>query len=490
MIDTQAAFYINNNKLHLYTETGCGSRECQMRKITVVDYTLRKLGEGGSSNLLFREKLAIAMGINRYGADVIELPAVKNPKEDRIIFRTIAQSVGTSVISIPVSDDLNLAADCLKGAGHPRLIVSLPVSTVQMEYQYRLKAPKMIEKIQSMVTEARALCEDVEFEALDATRCELAFLIQACTAAQDSGATVISICDDAGIMLPDQFANLVAAVKSKINVPLCVKVSDKIGLGVADSFSALIAGANGVKASVIGEDALKIDSFSKAFEVKAHECGLASNLRLTEIHSDIETLLRKMQSKESKDEGIRIEGSAVFLDSESTIQQVGKAVKALGYDLSDEDLGKVYEALMRLCERKSSIGNKELDAIIASSAMQVPATYKLKSYIGTMSNKVNSVTNVVLEREGELINGTGVGGGPIDSAFMAIEQCIGHHYELDDFQIQAVTEGKESLGSALVRLRSNGKLYSGNGLSSDICGASIRAYINALNKIAYEESQR
>ena len=239
------------------------------------------------------------------------------------------------------------------------------------------------------------------------------------------------------------------------------KVSDKIGLAVADSFAALIAGADGVKASVIGDDALKTDSFSKAFEVKAHECGLASNLRLTEIHSDIETLLRKMQSKQTKDDFVSMEGSAVFLDSESTIQQVGEAVKSLGYDLSDEDLGKVYEALM-----------------------------KLKSYIGTMSNKVNSVTNVVLERDGELINGTGIGGGPIDSAFMAIEQCIGHHYELDDFQIQAVTEGKESLGSALVRLRSNGKLYSGNGLSSDICGASIRAYINALNKIAFEESQR
>ncbi|MBR5668822.1 MAG: hypothetical protein IKX15_04305 [Spirochaetales bacterium] len=103
---------------------------------------------------------------------------------------------------------------------------------------------------------------------------------------------------------------------------------------------------------------------------------------------------------------------------------------------------------------------------------------------------VNSVTNVVLERDGERISGTGTGNGPIDSAFTAIEQCIGHHYELDDFQIQAVTEGRESLGSTLVRLRSNGKLYSGNGISSDIVGASIRAYINALNKIAYEESQR
>ena len=169
---------------------------------------------------------------------------------------------------------------------------------------------------------------------------------------------------------------------------------------------------------------------------------------------------------------------------------MGEAVKSLGYDLSDSDLGKVHEAVIRLGEQKSSIGGKELEALVASTAMQVPATYKLKNYIGTMSNKVNSVTNVVLERDGERISGTGTGNGPIDSAFTAIEQCIGHHYELDDFQIQAVTEGRESLGSTLVRLRSNGKLYSGNGISSDIVGASIRAYINALNKIAYEESQR
>jgi 2-isopropylmalate synthase len=211
---------------------------------------------------------------------------------------------------------------------------------------------------------------------------------------------------------------------------------------------------------------------------------------MTEIHSDIESLLKKVQTKTKKEEEASVYGNAIFLDSESTIQQVADSTRTLGYDLSDEDIGRVYEALMRLCEQKSSIGGKELEAIVASTAMQVPATYKLKSYIGTMSNKVSSVTNVVLEREGEKLSGTGTGGGPIDSAFMAIEQCIGYHYELDDFQIQAVTEGKESLGSALVRLRSNGKLYSGNGLSSDICGASIRAYINALNKIAYEESQR
>ena len=95
---------------------------------------------------------------------------------------------------------------------------------------------------------------------------------------------------------------------------------------------------------------------------------------------------------------------------------------------------------------------------------------------------------IILIKDGEKLSGVSIGDGPIDAAFRAIEQSIGYHYELDDFQIQSVTEGKEALGAALVRLRSNGKLYSGNGLSTDIVGASIRAYINALNKIIFEEN--
>ena len=105
----------------------------------------------------------------------------------------------------------------------------------------------------------------------------------------------------------------------------------------------------------------------------------------------------------------------------------------------------------------------------------------------TSSNVLSAMSQVTLKTEGETICGVSAGDGPIDSAFRAIEQCVGHHYELDDFQVQSVTEGKEALGSALVKLRYNGKLYSGNGTSTDIVAASIRAYINALNKIVFEE---
>ena len=166
---------------------------------------------------------------------------------------------------------------------------------------------------------------------------------------------------------------------------------------------------------------------------------------------------------------------------------MAQAATLLGYDLSDADCGNVHRALMQICEKKDAVGGKELEALIAVSAMQAPSTYHLESYTTTSSNVTGSMTQVTLRCHEDILCGVSAGDGPIDSAFRAIEQCVGYHYELDDFQVQSVTEGKEALGSALVRLRNGGKLYSGNGVSTDIVAASIRAYINALNKIVFEE---
>ena len=109
------------------------------------------------------------------------------------------------------------------------------------------------------------------------------------------------------------------------------------------------------------------------------------------------------------------------------------------------------------------------------------------NYVVNSGNVIPATANVTLEKNGEKISGVSTGDGPIDAAFHAIEQIIGHHYELDNFQVQAVTKGREAVGSSLIRLRADGKLYSGTGLSTDIIGACIRAYVNALNKIVYED---
>ena len=160
----------------------------------------------------------------------------------------------------------------------------------------------------------------------------------------------------------------------------------------------------------------------------------------------------------------------------------------MGYELSDTDNGKVFEEFKRVIAKKNAIGKRELEAIVASSAMQVPSTYHVVSYVITSGNIITATANVILEKDGEVLTGVSTGDGPIDAAFHAIEGIIGHRYELDDFQIQSVTKGRESLGSALIRLRANSKLYSGNGVSTDIIGACVRAYVNALNKIVYEEN--
>ena len=132
---------------------------------------------------------------------------------------------------------------------------------------------------------------------------------------------------------------------------------------------------------------------------------------------------------------------------------------------------------------------RELDIIVASAAMQVPPTYTLANYVINCGNIISASAHLKLTRGEQALEGICLGDGPIDAAFLAIEQIIGHHYELDDFQIQAVTEGREAMGSALVKLRSGGKLYSGKGISTDIIGASIHAYLSALNKIVYEEAE-
>ncbi len=461
-----------------------------MRRITITDITLKKLSADSDVSLLFREKTAIAACADTIGADAVELAPVKNLREDTIIYRTISQKVKNAVLSIPVGFTVASVVDaweCVKDAKKPRLQIELPVSTVQMEYTYHLKAEKMLAKIGELVKAAKGLCEDVEFSALDATRADEEFLIAALKEAEANGATLLTICDDAGVSRPERIGALVERIKREIKVPLCVQVSDRISMAVASAIAAIDKGADGLKCAMVGKDALLTGKLSDAISVCGAEIGAETSLANTKIHASIDELLASISHDAYASEEAVSEKKKILLDADSSISAVCSAAAVLGYDLTEADCGNVHKALIQICSKKGAVGAKELDALIASSAMQAPSTYHLESYTTNSSNLTSSMSQVTLKCEGELIHGVSIGDGPIDSVFRAIEQCIGHHYELDDFQVTAVTEGKEALGSALVKLRNNGKLYSGNGTSTDIVAASIRAYINALNKIVFEE---
>ena len=462
-----------------------------MRKINISDITLKKLSEDRSVSLLFREKSAIANCADRLLADSIELPAIKNIREDSIVYKTIAKNIQNATLVIPVgfaADDVAVAWDCIKDAKAPRLQIELPISTIQMEYMYHVKQSVMLEKISELIVAAKALCADVEFSALDATRADEDFLIASAKKAEELGATVITLCDNAGTSTPDQIVALVNKVKAVVAIPVYVQVSDRINMAVASAFSAIANGADGIKCAMAGKDVLLTGEISDAVSACGAQIGVEIKLNNTNIHASIEDIVSSIGHNDYENENTVNEKKKILLDSDSTMPQVADAAAILGYELSDSDIGNVYKALLRVCEKKGAVGSKEFEALIASYAMQAPSTYHFETYTTTSSNISSAMTQIVLKNNDELICGVSTGDGPIDSAFRAIEQCIGHHYELDDYQVQSVTEGKEALGSALVRLRVGGKLYSGNGTSTDIIAASIRAYINALNKIVFEEA--
>lgn len=462
-----------------------------MRKINIADITLKKLSEDRAVSLLFREKSAIANCADRLLADCIELPAVKSIREDSIIYKTIAKNVQNAALAIPVgfsTEEVAAAWECVKDARSPRLQVELPVSTIQMEYTYHVKQNKMLEKIGELVAAAKALCPDVEFSALDATRADEDFLIAAVKEAEEKGACAVTVCDNAGMSTPEQIANMVASIKAAVSVPVYVQVSDRINMAVASAFSAVAKGADGLKCAMVGRDVLLTGELSDAMNACGAQIDAEIKLNNTKIHASIDDMVSSISHDAYESKNEVSDKKKILLDSDSTVSQVADAAALLGYELSDSDIGNVYKALAQVCEKKGAVGSKEFEALIASSAMQAPSTYHFETYTTTSSNISSAMTQIVLKCNEEIISGVSSGDGPIDSAFRAIEQCIGHHYELDDYQVQSVTEGKEALGSALVRLRVGGKLYSGNGTSTDIVAASIRAYINALNKIVFEEA--
>jgi len=470
-----------------------------MRKIRIADVTLRECTSSSEHSLSFREKLEIAKLMDKLHCDIIEMPEIVNPSTDVLLIKTVASLMKHSAVCVSVGskpDGVETAWNCVKGAKKPALKVSVPVSAVQMEFKFGKKPPVVLKTAEELVAECKKYTDEIEFSAEDAIRGEKSFVGDIINAAINAGAKKINICDSEGLLLPVEIADyikelyeLVPALKK---VSLSVEVSDKLSMATAAAFSAVNAGADEIKTAADGYNFPTLANVMNVFAVRGDSSGISSKIRTTEIGRVISQMNRFFDNA-SKSENSPFENGVnnaegINLDKNDTITTVISAIKKIGYDLSEDDNAGVYAAFKRVAEKKDFVGTKELEAIIASTALQVPSTYTIESYVINSGNVITATANIKLIRDGKALSGVSIGDGPVDAAFLAIEQITGHHYELDDFQIRAVTEGREAMGSSLVKLRSaSGKLYSGTGISTDVIGASIRAYVSALNKIAYEE---
>ena len=467
-----------------------------MNSIIITDMTMRQNMRNADFSLSFREKIELSKLLDRLGVSAVETTPISESRIDSLLIKSIASAVKESIVAVPVGlseANVDHAVKALEEAVHPRLVVEAPVSAVQMEYLASKKPAALLAAIEAVTAKAASRIDDVEFVAEDATRADMAFLKQALETAISAGAKTVTLSDAAGDMLPHEFAAFLTDVRNTVpqleKVTLGVDCSNKLSMADANAVAAITRGGAGqIKVASYNLNSISLEHIAFLIGTRGESLNASTSVHTTQLHraiTQIERLCRTGGTGGS-DKG-SAEDSGVYLTAHDDMESVLKAVAQLGYELSEEDSVQVYEAFSRIAARKDKVSTRELDAIVASAALQVPPTYELVTYVINTGNQINASAHMKLRKNGEILEGISLGDGPIDASFHTIDEIVGFHYELDDFQIQAITEGREAMGEAIVKLRAGGKLYSGQGISTDIVGSSIHAYLNALNKIVYEQ---
>ena len=470
----------------------------QLDRIQISDCTL--LDAADHAELSFREKIELCRLIDKLGVSTIDLCGIRQKKIDRLLIKSICSAVKQAMIAVPVSlteeDSVRMTWEALKESASARLQVVAPVSSVQMEYLLHMKPAGLISVVVKSISDCRKYTEEVEFIAADATRSDPVFLRKILKEVAVSGVKCITLCDTAGIMTPEETHEFITMLYQDVpelrNTTVGFFCSGTLNLADACAYAAVKAGVRSLKATACRGNSISLANIVRILSVKGSSAGVQNTVGLEQIRritGQVDMICHSAGHKNVAYSEPNGHETDLILSVHDSMETVMHACETLGYDLGPEDQQKIWKVFTQTAERKETVTLKELDAIIASEAMQVPPAYQNVQYVINTGNQIGAMAHMKLMFHNQEIEGIASGDGAIDAAFNSIEQATGRHFELDDFRIQSVTEGREAMGQTIVRLRWEGKLYSGRGISTDIVGAGIMAYINAVNKIIYEEEE-
>ena len=468
-----------------------------MIDIKISDISLRESEEAQAARLSFKEKLETAKLLEKLLVDVIETGPVGDSPADSAFIRTLASTLEYSTVSVPVTLDkqeVDRTWDALSKAKKPRLNIIVPTSTVQLEYGRQMRSDEVLPLVSEITSYCASLCADVEFSADDAVRSDPEFLASVLKAAIAAGAGTITLCDSVGELLPDELAEFVFSVYSSVpelrNVTLSLHCKDTLGLASAAVISGVKSGARQIKvSSCIDSGTLPLEHFLNVIKIRGETLGISYKVN--------STALQRTSAQLAALAGVGIccvipdtaerRTSGTSLSEDISIDELKSHIFSLGYDISDDDIERIF-AQFKDISRNKKVVDRDIEALIAETAGQAAPTYQLINFVINSGSSITSTAFVKLVKDGVESSALSAGDGPIDASFKAAELIIGTHYELEEFQIQAVTGGREATGDALIKLRHAGKLFSGRGVSTDIVGASIRAYLSAVNKIVNDSS--
>jgi 2-isopropylmalate synthase len=514
----------------------------QPDRIIIFDTTLRDGEQSPGATLNVEEKLAIAHQLTLLGVDIIEAGFAAASPGDFQAVKTIAEQVGIPggpvicSLARAVRQDIQAAAEALKGAAHPRIHTMISTSDIHLKYQLKKSRSEVLAIASEMIAYAKSFVEDVEFSPMDASRTEPEFLYEVLSRAIAAGATTINIPDTVGYCTPKEIGNLIQGIQSHVpnidGVILSIHTQNDLGLATANALAAIEYGVRQVECTIngIGERAgnaaleeivmalqVRKAFFNPYFGRSVESDAPLTNIKTQEIYktSSLVSQLTGMLIQPNKaivganafahESGIHQDGvikhretyeimeaatiglpeNRIVLGKHSGRNAFRTRLKELGFELNETDLNKAFNRFKEVADKKKEISDWDLEAIARDETqIQIESGFQIE-HVQVICGDCTcpTATITIVTPEGKIITDASVGTGPVDAVYQAINQLVQIPNQLIEFSVQSVTGGIDALGTVTVRLKHQERIFSGQASDTDIVVAAAYAHINALNRL-------
>ncbi len=497
------------------------------KTIKIFDTTLRDGEQSPGCSMNLQEKIEVAKMLELLNVDIIEAGFAIASPGDAAAIKTIANHIKDSTIcslARCAEKDIDAAWDAVRQANSSRIHVFLATSPLHMQYKLQMTPDQVLASIAHNVAYARKFCPDIEFSAEDACRTDLDFLCQAFDTAIRAGATTLNIPDTVGYLLPDEYAHRVAYVKTHTpnvdNVVLSCHCHNDLGMGVANSLAGVMAGIGQIECTIngIGERAgnASMEECVMAMQVRQPYIGATCRIDTQQIYRAsrlIQTitgvpvsptkpivganafahesgihqhgvLAHKETYEIMTPETIGIPTNSIVLGKHSGRHAFENRLEDLGYKLDKADIDTAFIKFKELADKKKTIKDRDLEAIIGVLPTDIEELYSLKRFVINSGNTITSTAVITVNKGAEILEEAAASDGPINASYRAINQIVKQHIILIDYHLNALTDGEDAQCEAIVKIRfdNDSPIITGRGISTDIVEASIKAYINGINK--------
>lgn len=500
-------------------------------QLIIFDTTLRDGEQSPGAAMTKEEKLRIARQLEKLGVNVIEAGFAAASPGDFGAIRAIAEAITeTTVCSLARANenDIRRAGEAIQPARKRRIHTFIATSPIHMQNKLRMTPEQVLDRAVQAVQWALEYTDDVEFSAEDAVRSDIDFLVQVFDAVIAAGAKTINVPDTVGYSVPGQWgermAQLIARVRNSDKVIWSTHCHNDLGMAVANSLSAVLAGARQVECTIngLGEragnasleeivmavktrrdvfqlettiDTTQIVATSKlvstitGYPVQPNKAIVGANAFAHEsgIHQD--GVLKHRETYEiMRAEDVGWGANKLTLGKLSGRNAFRTRLTELGITLESEDaLNAAFARFKELADKKSEIFDEDIQALVSDNVVN-EENFKLGYlHVASQTGETPHAEVVVLEN-GVEHRADATGGGPVDAAFKAIEKIVRSGAELLLYSVNNITSGTDAQGEVTVRLSKGGRVVNGQGADTDIVIASAKAYLNGLNKLhAYAE---